>query len=628
MALMRLDSREKKALRRASVHFLPILAVIVILSSVLISYNSFYIQKHDIIHKQQEEIVSAMISYRDNISLMTAVVREIELDYVEWLWTQPRQQTAAALLAGYIPQYPNIDRLCILDSAGREALCIKQSAGKAAVVPAEDLQTQSTCDCFAETALLGKYQILFSGVILEMENHTVAVDPDTGKVKPSLRISSPLEFNGQRIGYLVVDFLMRDYLDALRTFVGREGCTIRMLDERGILYNDENDANNFGTPDGADTASRGITIYDLLPGIDLSAGSGSFMLDDKICSYTAFSNIYDRSKDYFLSETAAKKLILLLCYDSQSADAGSLYYSYFYQLRASWKTQLLVWAGIVLLYLLMIRLIFFYDRVRFADLFADNRYTKSTLRQAIRNKQLLIYYQPVINIQDGSVLGFEALSRWNHRGQILPPSMFIDEVLHFQLGQMLDENVFLAVREDRRKMERYESFKDTFISVNCCQQTFNSLIKDPPTTLIRLTEEEKKYIVLELLENIVFNQQTQEKIQEMYQHNVLFAIDDFGTGYSNVAFIRRFENLKVKIDRTFVPVDTSDHKERVIIEAFVKMFIDQGLKLIVEGVETREQVQYLKSLGVAGVQGFYFSQPMTIDRLIEFMEKQEYRNKL
>ena len=274
------------------------------------------------------------------------------------------------------------------------------------------------------------------------------------------------------------------------------------------------------------------------------------------------------------------------------------------------------------------RLLFAFDRTRFTDLFAENRYAKSTLRQAIRNHEFVNYYQPIINIQDGTMLGLEALSRWNSGGEVLPPSEFIDEVLHYQLGQMLDENVFLNVRKDRKRMETMPWFDDTFISINCCQQTFDSLIKQPPTTIINLTEDEKKFIVLELLEDIVFNKQTQERIRDLYKHNIIFAIDDFGTGNSNIAFIRSFENLKVKIDRTFVPVDPTNKKERVIIEAFVKMFIDQGLKMIVEGVETLEQIRYLKKLGIQGVQGFYFSQPMTIDQLIEFMDKQDYLNKL
>ncbi|MBE0600624.1 MAG: EAL domain-containing protein, partial [Firmicutes bacterium] len=463
---------------------------------------------------------------------------------------------------------------------------------------------------------------------LNVDNGVIEINPETGLAKPTLRITSPIGVGDRRLGYLVINFLMRDTLDSIRNLLGTPGCTMLMFDEQGYLYNYADDAYNFGFCYAKDSPQYSRTILSLFPDVDLAAATGAFLRDNKLCSYELFTNIYDRSKDYFLSESAAKKLGFLLCYDSQSPYENALWFSYFYHLVASWKIQLLVWMSLVLLYILVLRLLFIFDRTRFTDLFAENRYAKSTLRQAIRNHEFVNYYQPIINIQDGTMLGIEALSRWNAGKEVLPPSMFIDEVLHYQLGQMLDENVFLTVRKDRKRMETLPCFKDTFISINCCQQTFNSLIKEPPSTIIDLTDDEKNYIVLELLEDIVFNKRTQERIRDLYKHNIIFAIDDFGTGNSNVAFIRSFENIKVKIDRAFVPVDPTNKKERVIIEAFVKMFIDQGLKMIVEGVETLEQIRYLKKLGIQGVQGFYFSHPMTIDQLIEFMETQDYLKKL
>ena len=86
-------------------------------------------------------------------------------------------------------------------------------------------------------------------------------------------------------------------------------------------------------------------------------------------------------------------------------------------------------------------------------------------------------------------------------------------------------------------MEQYPEFENTFISINCCQQTFNSLIKEPPDTIIRLTEEEKTVYRAGAAGGHRFQpNHAGERFKEMYQHNVLFAIDDFGTGYSNVAF--------------------------------------------------------------------------------------------
>ena len=628
MRRMITDASEKKALRQAFLRFLPIPIILIILTSLLTSYDYFYTKRHTLTHQQQDYIVDAMISYRDQISAMTSVMRTIEADYLALAAKDTSREDFVSLFMDNMLQYPYIDKLRILDTDGMEVLRVNQNDGQPYVVDKNDLQNKSDRYFYYDAKSLGRHQFLFSALDLNMDNDVIDIDPETGLTKPTLRLTSPIDINDRRYGYLVVNFLMRDTLDAIRNYMDTKGCTILMFNEQGYLYNAEDDSYNFGFCYDKQSEQHSRTILDYYPLIDLTQPSGSFMYAGKLCSYTLFTNIYDRSKDYFLAEAAAKKLGFLLCYDNQSPYKNDLRFAYFYHLIASWKTQLLVGVGIILLCLFVQRMLFLFDRVRFTDLFSENRYTKATLRQALRNHEFINYYQPIINIQDGTVLGIEALSRWNANGQLLTPPMFIDEILHYQLGQMLDENVFQIVREDRKQLEKRNILNNAFISINCCQQTFNSLIKEPPATLIRLTEEEKKYIVLELLEDIVFNQNTQERIRELYKHNMIFAIDDFGTGNSNIAFIRSVENLKVKIDRAFVPLDTTNQKERVIIEAFVKMFVDQGLRLIVEGVETHEQIQYLKKLGIQGVQGYYFSHPMTFEQLIEFMEKQEYLQKL
>jgi EAL domain-containing protein (putative c-di-GMP-specific phosphodiesterase class I) len=628
MRFIRTDTREKKALRQAFLRFLWVPLVLILFASVLIGYNEYDKRKHDIIHKQEQQIILAMIEYRNDISSMTSIIRNIMTDYIGLSGNGAGQSAYEALLLGSMAASPVIDEISFLDLDGMETLRASRLDGEPYIVPASELMDQSAQPYYREAIGIGRYQFLFSKLDLNLEQGVTEIDPVTGETEPVLHISTPLELDGRRVGYFAVDFLVREYLDALRVSAGEKGCSILLLDENGYLYNDANDAHNFGFHYGTDSPQNSLTIRTFFPGIDLTAKSGSFIQNDKFCSFASFENIYNRTSDYILTRDASNRLIFFICYDGESVYAKDLRYSYIYHLIGSWETQLPVWGVLFVFYLVVLRLIFLYDRLRFTDLFSSNRYPKATLRQAIKSHQFVNYYQPIINIQDGAVMGFEALSRWNCHEQVLPPSMFIDEILHYQLGQMLDENVFLSVREDRRRMEQYAEFDNTFISVNCCQQTFNSLIAQPPATLIQLTEEEKRYIVLELLEDIVFNQSTQERIRDLYKHNIIFAIDDFGTGNSNVAFIRSFENLKVKIDRTFVPVDTTNKKERIIIEAFVRMFIDQGLKLIVEGVETREQIDYLKTLGVSGVQGYFFSQPMTIDQLIPFIRDKQYLRRM
>ena len=628
MSFNRIDAREQRAIRRACLRFLPLLIVLIILSSILISYIHFDNTKRDIIDQQQEEIVSAMIDYRNYISYMTSIVRTIEADYIELVANESSSEAVEALFTHNMREYPIIGQMRMLAPDGMETLRVERINNLPYVFSESELESRSDRYYYQETTLLGKHQFLFSVLNLYFDQGAIQMDPVTGQAKPVLRISSPIESGTQRIGYFVITFLMRDYLNQIRTSLGCDGCHVLMLDENGYLFNDANDENNFGFCYNESCTQHYQTIHYLFPNLDLTADSGSLIADNMICSYTAFTNIYDRSKDYFVSKAATDRLIFLVYYDQHSLYAKDLTFSYLHQLLASWRAQLITWFGLSLLYFLSLYLVFIYDRIRFTNLFSDNRYTKAALKQAILHHQFVNYYQPIVNIQDGSVLGFEALSRWKTHGRLLPPGMFMDEILHYQLGQMLDENVFRTMRKDRLLMEKYPEFADTFISINCCQQTFNSLTKDPPGTIIRLTEAEKKYIVLELVENIIFNQNTKDRIRDMYKHNILFAIDDFGTGNSNVAFIRSLENLKVKIDRAFVPVNTNNQKERVIIESFVKMFVDQGLRLIVEGVETQEQYRYLKQLGISGVQGFYFSKPMTLEDLIKFMQKKEYLHKL
>lgn len=628
MKYIKTDSRERKALKHAFFRFLSIPLAMILLSSVLICYSDFSRRKAEIISLQKEQIVSAMLDTRDHIAYMATLARNILSDYIE-ITSRPNPKAAAeTLFKNSVLKYPLIDSLRILDLSGIETLRVDQTHGEPAVAAENDLADFGDQEFDREITELGQHQFLFSRLDLNRVGGTIALDPDTGLPVPVLRISTPLEMGGQRKGYFVASFRMREYLESLRTSLNSPGCAVLMIDENGFLYNDADDENNFGFSYGEDSPRYSRTIDRLIPGIDLTASGGTLLQGRRLCSYTAYANLYTQSGRDILSESAPAKMIFMVCYDGSSAYANDLHFTYFPHLLTSWKTQLLVLAGFVLLYILILRLIFLYDRLRFTNLFYGNRYTKAALRQALSRNQFVNYYQPIVNIQDGTILGFEALSRWICRDQVLPPSMFMDEILHYQLGQSLDEHVFASVREDRKKLLHCPGFENAFISINCCQQTFNSLILNPPATTIRLTEAEKKYIVLELVENIIFNKDTQDRIRELYKHNILFAIDDFGTGYSNVAFIRSFENLKVKIDRTFVPVDTTNSKERVIIEAFVKMFIDQGLKLIVEGVETKEQIDYLRGLGVAGVQGFYFSHPMTIDQLVRFLDSREHMRKL
>ena len=116
------DINEKKALHRAFLRFLPIPIVLIVLSSLLISYNYFTVRRHTLMHEQLDTIVEAMIDYRDQVSAMTSIVRTIESDYLSLAAVQAPQTEYETLFMNNMLKYPNIDKLRILDLSGMEII--------------------------------------------------------------------------------------------------------------------------------------------------------------------------------------------------------------------------------------------------------------------------------------------------------------------------------------------------------------------------------------------------------------------------------------------------------------------------------------------------------------------------
>jgi EAL domain-containing protein (putative c-di-GMP-specific phosphodiesterase class I) len=625
---MNLEVREKRALKNAYKRFLPILLIAIIVFSVLVSYIHFLNERKIVFDTQHKLISDAAINYNNYISNLTSIVRSIEVGYIELIAGGYSDAEINALFIKEMKSNPTIDQLRILDVDGREIIRINKGHPAPYVVPENELQDKSSRYYYTETKLLGRNQFLFSALDLNIENNEIEIDPDTGLAKPTFRISTPIVVDEIRIGYFVVNFLMRNYLSELRKSSNITGGNTILFDKNGYMLNHENEKYNFGFSYEPKSEESTKTIKSVFPKINLESDSGSFIQNYRICSYTAYSNITNLSKDYFLSENATDKIYFMVYFDKQSEYGNYARYEFFDNIMKSWEAQLVMLLIITVFYFAFIFLYFLINRFRFTNGFSDNRYKKSRLKKAIHNHEFVNYYQPIINIQDGTILGFEALARWKHQNEVLPPSKFMEEIENYELYLELDENTYINTQSDRKKLEDLGITDYTFISININRQTFECMIKENSSTIIKLNSPEKEYMVIELLEDIVIHKKAANKIREMDSENVHFAIDDFGTGNSNVAFIRSFKNMNIKIDKAFVPNDVNNKKECVIIEAFVKMFVDQGLKLIVEGVETREQYLYLKNLNVAGVQGFYFSKPLPLEQLIDFMKNKKYLDKM
>ncbi len=235
------------------------------------------------------------------------------------------------------------------------------------------------------------------------------------------------------------------------------------------------------------------------------------------------------------------------------------------------------------------------------------------LRSAISNNELRVYYQPQVDLSDGSIIGVEALIRWQHpqRGLILPDE-FISVAEETGLLTQLDNWVqAFAFREVASWAE--QGLGEINLSVNMAsnqleQETFSQTFLES----LDASGFAPEHLKVEITENTIMSDMEiiVPKLKQLRAKGIHIAIDDFGTGYSSLSYLQQFPVDALKIDRSFVSDIRADEGDANIVNAIVAMARGLKLSLIAEGVETRTQLKYLRSHGCSEVQGFIFSQPV------------------
>ncbi|MFZ1083549.1 MAG: PAS domain S-box protein [Terracidiphilus sp.] len=237
------------------------------------------------------------------------------------------------------------------------------------------------------------------------------------------------------------------------------------------------------------------------------------------------------------------------------------------------------------------------------------------LRQAIREKQFLLYYQPQVN--RGQVVGSEALVRWKHpqRG-VLAPGVFIS--LAEETGLILDLGSWVLEEacEQIALWARNPITASLAVAVNISalqfrqpefeQQVLDALKRtgaDPRNLKLELTES----MLVENIEEVI------QKMTSLRAHEIGFSLDDFGTGYSSLSYLKRLPLDQLKIDRSFVRDILTDASSGAIAETIISLGRAMGMPVIAEGVETEEQRLYLARLGCHAFQGYLTSRPLPID---------------
>jgi diguanylate cyclase (GGDEF)-like protein/PAS domain S-box-containing protein len=239
---------------------------------------------------------------------------------------------------------------------------------------------------------------------------------------------------------------------------------------------------------------------------------------------------------------------------------------------------------------------------------------ETDLRRALERNEFRNFYQPIVSLESGRIVGFEALLRWQHptRGMIAPDEfIFVAE----ETG-LIRELGWWSLREACRQMSywrgRSDSYLDLTVSVNLsAKQLLQAHLVDDMAKLLREVGLPPNALKLEITESAVMADPAAaaETLQQIKNLGIRLAIDDFGTGYSSLSYLHRFPLDTLKIDRSFIS-GGGEGDTMEIARTIMPMAKNLRLDVVAEGVETLEQVALLKRLQCKYAQGYYFSKPL------------------
>ena len=244
------------------------------------------------------------------------------------------------------------------------------------------------------------------------------------------------------------------------------------------------------------------------------------------------------------------------------------------------------------------------------------------LRRAIEQDEFSLHYQPIVELRSGRLVGAEALLRWQNAelGNV-PPSRFIplaeDAGLISSIGEWVLEDVCRQYAEWRDK-----SGLSIRISVNVSSRQFREgALVDTINRASREHGVPQDNLELEITEGLLMDDLPESKatFRELNAMGMRFSLDDFGTGYSSLNYLKRFPVRSLKIDRSFIQgvVDIPD--DAVLVQAIINMAHSMNLEVVAEGVETRDQLDFVRRNGCDLVQGYFFSKPVPSNQFFELM---------
>lgn len=262
----------------------------------------------------------------------------------------------------------------------------------------------------------------------------------------------------------------------------------------------------------------------------------------------------------------------------------------------------------------------FFDKqmtISLSEAIKDKLGLENDLVYAIGNSEFELYYQPKISCSTGLVSGVEALIRWNHptRG-LVPPDSFI--AIAEETGQILELGNWVLDESMRQQRQWQNDGMSIPMSINISAHQFNNddLMMNVSECLVR-NSCDPAMIELEITESMLLGDadRIHQTLQQLSAMGIKLTLDDFGTGYSNLAYLQRYPLDILKIDRAFL----ADQKRSMLMETILNMGKVLGLKVVAEGVESDSQVNWLIEHGCDQMQGFYFSEPLPVEKASRYL---------
>jgi EAL domain-containing protein (putative c-di-GMP-specific phosphodiesterase class I) len=244
------------------------------------------------------------------------------------------------------------------------------------------------------------------------------------------------------------------------------------------------------------------------------------------------------------------------------------------------------------------------------------------LRRAIERQELVLHYQPLIDIRSGDIVGAEALLRWlSPEHGAMNPDQFVRLAEETGLIVSIGEWALITgCREMRRWIDA--GFNRLSLSVNVSSRQFrDTSLAATIRAALRDNRLDPRTLEVEITESLLLEDSAEIKttIDQLVGDGVRLAIDDFGTGYASLSYLNRFPLDTLKIDRSFTAGMLADTAQSTLVDALIVLAHRLGLRVVAEGVETADQLDFLRSRGCDVAQGFFFSTPLTADDFLQML---------